>query len=143
MGTFNGYSVWYEFDHRLKLIIMGSHPLNLGIRFILEVVALVAVGMWGWKLTDSWLRLVLVIGLPLLLAAIWVTFAVPDDPSRSGSAPIVTPGLVRLLIELGIFAFATWAFYDLGHLRLAIAFAIVVVIHYAVSYDRIMWLLAR
>ena len=38
---------------------MGSHPINLTIRFLLEVVALVSVGMWGWKQSDGWLQIVL------------------------------------------------------------------------------------
>jgi hypothetical protein len=32
---------------------------------------------------------------------------------------------------------------DAGHSTLGIVFAIVVALHYAVSYDRIQWLLAR
>ena len=30
-------------------------------------------------------------------------FAVPDDPSRSGSAPIAVPGLARLTLEAAVF----------------------------------------
>ena len=119
---------------------MGSHPVNLAIRFILEMSALVSVGMWGWRQSDGWLRFVLAIGLPVVLAAIWGIFAVPDDPSRSGNAPIVTPGLVRLAIELGIFACATWVLHDMGFQKATWAFGIVVVLHYVVSCDRIMWL---
>lgn len=122
---------------------MGSNALNLGLRFLLEIIALAAVGMWGWKQSDSWFRFLLVIGIPLLLAVIWGIFAVPDDPSRSGNAPIVTPGLIRLLIELSIFAFATWCLYDLGHLKSSILLGIVIAVHYAISYDRIAWLLSH
>jgi hypothetical protein len=120
---------------------MGSHPLNLGIRFLLEITALVAVGMWGWKQSDSWLRILLAIGIPVILAVVWGIFNVPGDPSRSGEAPIVTPGIMRLLIELSIFAMATWAIYDLGHLKTSIILGVIVVLHYTVSYDRITWLL--
>ena len=122
---------------------MGSHPLNLGVRFLLEIAALIAVGLWGWKQSDSWLRFILAIGIPLVLAVVWGLFNVPGDPSRSGEAPIVTPGILRLLIELSIFAIATWALYDLGHLKFSVAFGVIVVLHYTVSYDRIAWLLSR
>ena len=37
---------------------------------------------------------------PIIIAVVWGTFAVPDDPSRSGAAPIVVAGFVRLAIEL-------------------------------------------
>jgi len=122
---------------------MGSHPINLIIRFLLEIIALMSVGMWGWKQSEGWLRFVLAIGIPIILAAIWGTFAVPDDPSRSGTAPIVTPGFIRLVIELGFFALATWALYDMGSIKLSLALGIIVVLHYVVSYDRIIWLISH
>ena len=122
---------------------MGSHPINLAIRFLLEMTALVSVGIWGWKQSDGWLRFILSIGLPLILAVIWGTFAVPNDPSRSGSAPIVTPGLVRLAIELGIFGIASWTLYDMGYNKMSLALGIIVILHYIASYDRISWLISR
>ena len=93
---------------------MGSHPVNLAIRFLLELAALLATGVWGWRQSDGWPRFILALGVPLVAAVLWGTFAVPDDPSRSGKAPVAIPGIIRLLIELGIFAFATWALYDEG-----------------------------
>ena len=120
---------------------MGSHPINLAIRFILELSALVSAGMWGWRQSDSWLRYIFGIGIPIILGIIWGTFAVPDDPSRSGNAPVVTPGIIRLVIELGFFAFATWALYDMGFTKVGLAFAIIIILHYLVSCDRIKWLI--
>jgi hypothetical protein len=122
---------------------MGSHPINLAIRFLLELSALVASGMWGWRQSDSWLRYILSIGMPMILGVIWGTFAVPDDPSRSGKAPIVTPGVIRLVIELGFFAFATWVILDMGFSKSGLAFGFIVAVHYLVSYDRIKWLMAH
>lgn len=122
---------------------MGSHPVNLALRFILEMAALISVGVWGWKQSDSWLKFVLAFGVPILLAAIWGIFAVPDDPSRSGNATVITPGIVRLIIELGFFGIAAWAQYNAGYEKVAIGFAMVVILHYVVSYDRILWLLSN
>ncbi|MCB0523038.1 MAG: YrdB family protein [Lewinellaceae bacterium] len=122
---------------------MGSHPINLALRFLLELSALISVGMWAWRQNDGWLKYVLAIGIPLVLAAIWGTFNVPNDPSRSGAAPVVTPGVIRLAIELGIFALATWALHDMGWTKAGLAFGVIVLLHYAVSYDRVMWLIAR
>ncbi|WP_222845854.1 YrdB family protein [Flavilitoribacter nigricans] len=113
------------------------------LRFLLEITALVGVGMWGWRQADDWLRFVFAFGLPLLLTAIWGIFAVPDDPSRSGAAPVVTPGPVRLLLELGIFALAVWCLYDIGWIKFSLSLGIVVALHYGVSYDRIRWLFTR
>ena len=111
------------------------------VRFLLEITALVAAGMWGWKQSDSWLRFLLALGIPILLAAIWGIFAVPDDPSRSGQAPVAVAGIIRLAIELAFFGIATWSFADLSYQRTAWIFGLVVATHYILSYDRIGWLL--
>jgi hypothetical protein len=119
---------------------MGSHPINLAIRFLLELLALFAMGVWGWQQSGGWFRFVLAAGIPVLFAAVWGLFAVPNDPSRSGSAPIAVPGIFRLVIELGIFTFAVWTLYDLGYSGFSWFLSIAVVIHYIASYDRILWL---
>ena len=35
---------------------MGSHPINLTIRFLLELSALAAIGIWGWNQSDDWIQ---------------------------------------------------------------------------------------
>ncbi len=122
---------------------MGSHPLNLALRFMLEVAALISMGLWGWQQSNGWLRWLLALGLPLIAAIIWGAFAVPNDPSRSGAAPIPVSGIIRLAIEAAVFGSAVWALYDVGLPRLGLTLAIIVVLHYAASYDRLVWLLRR
>ena len=122
---------------------MGTHPINLALRFLLELAALVAAGAWAWRQGEGWSRYLWAIGLPLLLAAAWGTFAVPDDPSRSGAAPVPVSGILRLALELAFFAFGSWALYASGYSRLGWLFGILVVGHYALSYDRILWLLKQ
>ena len=68
---------------------MGSHPINLAIRFLLEVAALLSMGIWGWRFGEGWLRLALAALIPTAAAVLWGTVAV----------------------------------------------------HYAISYDRVMWLI--
>ena len=120
---------------------MGSHPLNLTLRFLLEISALIAMGYWGWTQHQGLPRWIWTIGLPLLAAVLWGTFAVPDDPSRSRQAPVPTPGILRLLLELSFFAFAAFALIASQRTSAGWALAIVTTIHYAISYDRILWLL--
>ena len=122
---------------------MGSHPVNLMIRFILELLALISVGYWGWKNFDGIWQYVLGLGLPILMTIIWGTFAVPDDPSRSGKAPIPISGLLRLIIEFLFFALAVWVLYDLKQDKLSYILGGVVIIHYVISYDRISWLMSQ
>ncbi len=122
---------------------MGSNPINLALRFVLELASLIMAGYWAKEQSDSWQRYILMIGLPMFLATLWGVFAVPDDPSRSGSAPIPISGWLRLLLELSIFSFAIFCLYDLGYSKLTWIFGLVVLVHYLISYDRIAWLLKQ
>lgn len=122
---------------------MGSHPINLTIRFLLELTALIVFGYWGWGVSDGWFRFVLVIGVPVIAAALWGIFAVPNDPSRSGKTPIPTSGLLRLFMEFSFFGLAAWALFDFEYTSLGWTYCTIVVIHYCLSYDRIIWLIKR
>ena len=85
---------------------MASHPLNLALRFLLEIAAMVAIGYWGFSQHTGIWRFLIGFGLPVIAAAIWGTFAVPDDPSRSGRAPVPIPGVLHLVFELSLLGFA-------------------------------------
>ncbi len=143
---------------------MSNHPLNLTLRFLLELVALGAIAYWGWTQNDGVWRWVAVLGLPLIAAALWVTFRVPGDQERMAesframapgvdgalpaqSAPgrvaVAVPGVVRLAIEAIFFGGAVWLLALAGQPRPALLFGIIIVLHYAASYDRIRWLLSR
>ncbi len=122
---------------------MGTHPANLAVRFLLEVSAFLILGFWGWHRRDDGFRILVAMAVPLLGAVLWGTFAVPNDPTRSGSAPVPVPGVLRLALELGYFAFATYALYDRKLAILAAIFGTAVVLHYLLSYDRIRWLIGQ
>ena len=120
---------------------MGSNPINLAVRFLLEIAALLTMGIWGWQQTDNWLRFGLAAGIPALAASIWGLFAVPDDPSRSGSAPVPIPGIIRLPLEFAFFILSIWMLYNLQYVQLSWILGVTTSIHYAISYDRILWLI--
>ena len=119
---------------------MGSHPLNLALRFLLELAALAVAGIFGWTVADGWWRLVAAIDFPLTLAVLWGVFAVPGDPSRSGKAIVPIPGILRLLLELVIFGFAAWALFSMDATRLSLLLGGLTILHYALSWDRVAWL---
>jgi hypothetical protein len=119
------------------------NPVNLALRFSLEVIALGALGWWAWAQTESWWRAPLAVGVVVLTATLWGTFAVPNDPSRGGSGLIQVPGIARLVLELLVFGGATYALNALGRQTLASVFAILVVVHYAWSYERLAWLIKQ
>lgn len=119
---------------------MSENPLNLGLRFVLELAALAALGYWGWSANQGIWRFLVGIGAPLLAAVLWGALRVPGDP---GEAPIAVPGPVRLALELGIFGAAVWLLAAAGQVRLAWILGGVVALHYLLSYDRIVRLLTR
>lgn len=121
---------------------MGQNPINLAVRFLLEIIALIALGSWAKAQFSGALGFVMMIAVPLLAAIIWGTFNVKDDPSRSGKAPVPVPGIVRLFIELDFFALATWALFALNS-TYGWWFGGITLAHYVLSYDRIIWLLKR
>ncbi|KPL14120.1 MAG: hypothetical protein AMS26_11820 [Bacteroides sp. SM23_62] len=120
---------------------MGSNPINLAVRFLLEISALLTMGIWGWRQSETWLRFDLTFGIPVMAALIWGLFAVPDDPSRSGSVPIPVPGIIRLVMEIAFFVSVIWILYHLHYVRLSWILGLTVTIHYAISYDRVLWLI--
>jgi hypothetical protein len=120
---------------------MSSNPINLAVRFLLEVAALLAIGYWGWSTGAGVLRFVLALGLPLIAALVWGTFRVPDDASSSGKAPVPIPGILRLVLELALFGFATWALNNAGAAWLSLMLGLVVLVHHFVSFDRVAWLI--
>ena len=122
---------------------MGSNPVNLVFRFLFELISLAVFGYWGWTLVDGRMRFVLAIILPLVAAVLWGTFAVLDDPSRSGKAPVPVPGLVRLILELVFFGLAVFVLFNSGYQTFGWIFAGAVAVHYLLSYDRIIWLLQQ
>ena len=120
---------------------MGSHPINLFVRFILELIALWAFGYWMYKTQTGWSRNILMILLPVIIAVCWGVFAVPNDPSRSGNTVIVTSGIIRFIFEIVVFGGAFYALYKSGLNKPSFYFITIVTIHYVLSYDRILWLL--
>jgi hypothetical protein len=117
---------------------MSHHPINLVLAFLLEIAALIATGYWGWTQHEGIGRIVLTIGVPVVLAAVWGVFRVNNDPNE---ALVEIPGWLRLILELGFFAIAAILLYAAGQPQAALIFAAVVVLHYVTSYDRVWWLL--
>lgn len=119
------------------------HPAALAVRFLLELAAIASFAYWAWHVVPGGLRWVAAIALPVAVGVVWSTFAVPDDPSRSGRAPVPTPGPVRLLLEVLIFAGSAVALCAAGAHTLAVVYTVVLVLYHLSSSARIGWLLSR
>jgi hypothetical protein len=119
---------------------MAYLPANLGLRFILELVGLYALGYWGWTQTPGFLRYLLALILPVSAAVIWATFRA-IEPVKPKQIPVVVQGRVRLLLELAFFALAVAALVTAGRWIAGAIYGAVVIFHYLASIDRISWLM--
>lgn len=73
--------------------------LVLGVRFLLEVVLLVVLGWTGLRLGDGPVGVVLSLALPLAAAVVWGLVV-------STKARLAVPSLVRVVVEVALFALA-------------------------------------
>jgi hypothetical protein len=83
-----------------------------GVRFACEIAAVIAVAWWGWT--------VLGILAGIAVIAVWGVWVAPKAKRR-------LPDPIRLLVELGIFALATVAFFEVGQSIVAVVFAVAAV----------------
>jgi hypothetical protein len=87
--------------------------LNAGVRFLLELCMLGAVGYWGFKTQSGWgMKILVGIGLPVLIAVIWGLFVAPKAVYPLGRLPHLVLGLV--LLGSGAIALFTSGKSDLG-----------------------------
>ena len=116
---------------------------NLGLRFLLELAALIGLGAMAWDLGSGVSRWINVIGAPLGAVAAWGIFNVVGDPSRSGAAPVRVSGWIRLVLELviligGAIAIGyVWSWWS-GFGAMAL-----ILVHYIVSRRRVRWLVQQ
>lgn len=119
-------------------------PWVLSLRFGLEVGSLIALGAWARRAAGpgvaGWAA---ALGLPLVVAVVWGTFAVPGDPSRSGRAPVRVSGGLRLMIEMAVLFAGGAALAALGWWPWFDAFVAAFVLHQAGTMKRLQWLLRQ
>jgi len=116
---------------------------NLAIRFGLELAALTGLGLAAWSETTGATRPVVTLAAPLTAAALWGTFNVLGDPSRSGRAPVEVSGRVRLGLEGFIFGSGWLAYGIAAYPVIGAVLAALTVLHYVVARDRVRWLLSK
>lgn len=107
---------------------------NAVLRFVLELAGLWAQGYWGFATQDNWaLKLLLGLGIPFVMAALWGVFRVQQD----GGPPVieVAPQL-RLLLEVVFFGLAVGLLYAAGQEMWALIMLVVLVINYGIDWRR-------
>jgi hypothetical protein len=118
-------------------------PWNLALRLALEIAALTGLALAAWNQTNGATRWLAVVAAPLIGAALWGTFNVLDDPSRSGEAPVEVPGRARLAVEFVVLGGGWIAYVIADYAPIGAVFAALTILHYSVSHARVSWLLTR
>jgi hypothetical protein len=96
------------------------HSANLGLRFILELCALAALGYWGYRTGGTTLtKIALATGAVIVTAVVWGAFVAPN-------ASVSVPGPVHLLLQVLVFGAAAGALFSLHRPSLASVFAAIV-----------------
>lgn len=91
--------------------------INLVVRFVLEIVVLVALAWWGFSASgDLVVRLIAGLGAPLAVMAVWATFVSPRAPRR-------LPDPTRLGVEVAVFGLGVAALWLVGQAMLALVLA--------------------
>ncbi|SEO44325.1 Protein of unknown function [Amphibacillus marinus] len=102
--------------------------LNNGIRFLLEVISVLAIGYWGFHYKEiGYWRIILGISTPLIVILVWSRWGAPMSDHR-------LDGFAKLALELGVFGFAIVCLSFSQQSKLAIALAIVVVLNTVLVY---------
>ena len=95
----------------------SMRTLNLVFRFVLELVVLVALFLWGVSVSGELIvQVVLGLGAPALAIAIWGLFVAPRASRR-------LPDPQRLALEIVVFGAGVLAFLAIGELLLAVLLA--------------------
>ena len=102
--------------------LRGIRGLNLALKFVLELCAVVSLAVCGAHTGPAWLRVTLGIGAPLLMILVWGRWCAPRAPSR------LRPRL-RVPLEMAVFAASAAALAAAGHPTLALVMAAVTAIN--------------
>jgi Protein of unknown function (DUF2568) len=100
---------------------------NDGVRFLLELCLLAAVGVWGWSVGGAagW---VLAVAAPLGVAVVWGLFVSPKARHRVSNDPW------RLLLEVALFGAGVAGLALAGRGWLAVLFGAAVAVHLALTF---------
>ena len=102
--------------------------LNAALRFVLELAGIAALGIWGWTVAgDSPLRLVLAVGAPLVLIALWAAFIAPRSRSHLDQR-------TRFVVGSGLLLVAAAALWAAGSPTAAAALGILIVVNTALAF---------
>jgi hypothetical protein len=113
---------------------MSQEPWTLALHLLLELAALAAMVVWAWTTRSRATRWAWAIGLPIVAGALWALFrAIGDGPA----ATVEIPGSARLALEWLILGGGAFLLWRTDRRPLAVLMLGLIVIDYALQYDRV------
>jgi hypothetical protein len=88
------------------------------LRFLLEIFAIISLGIWGFVAWPFGWNIVIGIGAPVIAILLWALF-------RSPKAVLHIDPFGKAIVEIAVMATAAYAWWDLGQPIIAIVFAVV------------------
>lgn len=97
-------------------------PVKVGVndvlRFLLELFAIVSLGIWGFLAWPLPWNILIGIGAPAIAIVLWALF-------RSPRAVLHVDPFVKAIVEIVVMGSAAFAWWDLGQPVVAVIFAVV------------------
>jgi hypothetical protein len=109
--------------------------------FVLELVMWGSFAWIGWQVGANSTRWLFAIAFGLGAILIWGIFRTPGMPPAGKPGVFPTPGPVRLVLELGLFALAGYGLWVTGYRWIAETLWTFAALNYILSFSRIRWLL--
>ena len=111
-----------------------QHPtvkvgVNDVIRFVLELFAIVSLGIWGFLAWPLPWNILVGIGAPVVAILLWALF-------RSPKAVLDVDAFVKAIVEIVVMGSAAFAWWDLGQPVVATVFAVVATVSGVVNGRR-------
>jgi hypothetical protein len=107
----------------------SMRQLNLVFRFVLELVVLVALFLWGVSVSDELIvQVILGLGAPALALVVWGLFVAPKASRR-------LPDPQRLALEIVVFGAGAMAFLARGDTLLAVLLGAAAAISLGLMYQ--------
>lgn len=108
-------------------------PIKIGpndvLRFVLELFAIVSLGIWGFLAWPLPWNIVVGIGAPVLAILLWALF-------RSPKAVLHVDPFVKAIVEIVVMGSAAFAWWSLGQPVVALVFAVVATVSGAINGRR-------
>ncbi|SEB38384.1 Protein of unknown function [Paramicrobacterium humi] len=95
--------------------------VNDVIRFLLEIFAIISLGIWGFVQFPFPWNIVVGIGAPVIAIVLWGLF-------RSPKAVFQMDVFGKAIVEIAVMGTAVFAWWDMGQPIVAVVFAIIAIV---------------